>query len=142
MAVELGVKRLSSEAKMPTKGSEEAACYDLYVSEDTVLPQLEGVLVPTGIALNIPKGYCVKVYGRSSMCRRGIAVSTGIIDSDFTGEIRVQAINFAHALPMYIKKGERIGQFMLVKLVDTAVVETDTLRETERGSKGWGSTGK
>ena len=139
--VKLLIKKLSPDAKMPTRGSEEAACFDLFVSEDTILPQHEGVLVPTGIAMGIPPGFCVKVYGRSSMCRKGIQVSVGIIDSDYVGPIKVQAFNTAHALPVLIKKGERIGQFMLQRLVPTELQETDTLRETARGTKGWGSTG-
>lgn len=138
----LFVKKLTPGAKMPTRGSKEAACLDLFVSEDTLLPQLEGVLVPTGIAFGIPEGYCVKVYGRSSMCRRGIMVSTGIIDSDYTGEIRVQAFNVSSTLPVLIHAGERIGQCMLVRLEQAEIEETDTLRVTERGSNGWGSTGK
>ena len=142
LPTKLLIKRLTPGAKMPTRGSEEAACYDLYVSEETILPQHEGMLVPTGIAMGIPPGFCVKVYGRSSLCRKGIQVSTGIIDSDYTGEVKVQAVNFAHVRPVVVHAGERIGQFMLQRLVPTELEETDTLRETARGTKGWGSTGK
>lgn len=140
--MKLGIKLLTENAKMPTRGSKEAACFDLYVSEETLLPHNEGVLVPTGVAMGIPEGFCVKVYGRSSMCRKGIQVSTGIVDSDFTGEVRVQAVNFAHALPVLLKKGDRIGQFMLVRLEQTELEHVTELRETERGTNGWGSTGR
>ena len=140
--LKIGIKRLSSGAKMPTRGSEEAACFDLFVSQDTILPQFEGVLVPTGVAMGIPPGYCVKVYGRSSLCRRGIMVSTGIIDSDYTGEIRVQAFNIGNSRPVLVHAGDRIGQFMLVRLTETELELTDDLRETARGSGGFGSTGK
>lgn len=138
----LKIKKLSPAAVTPKRGSSEAACLDLYVSEDTILPQLEGVLVPTGLAFGIPEGFCVKVYGRSSMCRRGIMVSTGIIDSDYSGEIKVQAFNISHTRPVLIHAGERIGQCMLIRLEPTELEETETLRVTERGSRGWGSTGK
>lgn len=140
--MKLQIKRLSEGAKMPTRGSAEAACFDLYVSENIILPRDEPKLVPTGIAMGIPPGYCVKVFGRSSMHKHGVIVQTGIIDSDFTGEIKVQAVNIASVLPIPFKKGERIGQFMLVKLEPTELEETDTLRETARGTAGWGSTGK
>lgn len=139
--MKLGIKILNDNARTPTRGTAEAACFDLYVSEDTVLPLHEGVLVPVGVAMDIPAGYCVKVYGRSSMCKKGIQVSTGIIDSDYKGEIKVQAINFAHARPMLIKKGERIGQFMVEKLEPTELVRVSDMRETARGTNGWGSTG-
>lgn len=140
--MKLLIKKLRDTAKMPTQGSAEAACFDLYVSEDTILPKGEGVLVPTGIAMGIPPGYCVKVYGRSSMCRRSVQVSTGIVDSDYTGEVKVQATYVGGISFLQINAGERIGQFMLVKLEPTELEETDTLRETERGTNGWGSTGK
>jgi dUTP pyrophosphatase len=138
----LGIKLLNEGAKMPTKGTKEAACFDLYVSEDTILPHAEGVLVPTGVALNTPEGFCVKVYGRSSLCKRGIQVSTGIIDSDFSnGEIKIQAVNFGRTLPILLKKGERIAQFMVERLEPTEIEQVEKTRETERGGKGFGSTG-
>lgn len=141
--MKLGIKLLNANAKMPTRGSKEAACFDLYVSEDTILPHAEGVLVPTGIALNIPEGYCVKVYGRSSMHRRGIQIQTGIIDSDYSnGEIKIQAVNFGRTLPILLKKGERISQFMVEKLEPTEIEQVEKTRETERGDKGFGSSGR
>lgn len=141
--MKLGIKLLTENAKMPTRGSAEAACFDLYVSEDTILPRAEGVLVQTGIALDIPEGYCVKVYGRSSMHRRGIQIQTGIIDSDYSnGEIKIQAVNFGRTLPILLKKGERIAQFMVEKLEPTEIEQVEKTRETERGSRGFGSTGQ
>lgn len=140
--MKLGIKLLNENAKMPTRGSKEAACFDLYVSEDSILPREEPVLVPTGIAMGIPTGYCVKVYGRSSMHKRGVIVQTGIIDSDYTGEIKVQAVNFGHALPILLKAGERIGQFKIERVEPTEIEEADTLRETARGAAGFGSTGR
>ena len=140
--MKLGIKLLNEGAKMPTKGTKEAACFDLYVSEDTLLPHAEGVLVPTGIAMGIPEGYCVKVYGRSSLCKRGIQVTTGIIDPDYTGEIKVQCVNFGHALPVLLKAGERIGQFMVEYIVPVELERVTEMRRTERGANGLGSTGK
>ena len=139
----LGIKLLTDGAHMPKRGTKEAACFDLYVSEDTILPRAEGVLVPTGIAMGIPEGFCVKVYGRSSMHKRGVIVQTGIIDSDFSnGEIKIQAVNFCHALPILLKAGERIGQFMVEMLVPVELERVTEMRETERGANGLGSTGK
>ena len=140
--MKLGIKLLNDKAKMPTKGTKEAACFDLYVSEDTILPHAEGVLVPTGVALNIPEGFCVKVYGRSSLCKKGVQVSTGIIDSDYTGEIKVQAVNFGKHLPIYLHRGDRIGQFMVEYIVPVELERVTEMRRTERGANGLGSTGK
>lgn len=141
--MKLGIKLLNEHAKMPTRGSKEAACFDLYVSEDVILPHQEGVLVPTGVAMAIPEGFCVKIYGRSSMHRRGVQIQTGIIDSDFSnGEIKIQAINFGRTLPILLKKGERIAQFMVEKLEPTEIEQVEKTRETERGDQGFGSTGR
>lgn len=141
--MKLGIKLLNANAKMPTRGSKEAACFDLYVSEDTILPHDEPVLVSTGIAMDIPPGYCVKLYGRSSMHKRGMIVQTGIIDSDYSnGEIKIQAVNFCHALPILLKAGERIAQFMVERLEPTEVEQVEKTRETERGGQGFGSTGR
>lgn len=140
--MKLFIKRLSEGAKIPTRGTAEAACFDLYVSQDTILPREEPVLVPTGIAMGIPEGYCAKVYGRSSMHKKGVIVQTGIIDSDYRGEIKVQAVNFCHALPILVKAGERVGQFKIERVKLTEIEETDTLRETARGAAGFGSTGR
>lgn len=139
--MKLKIKFLREGAKFPTRGSKDAACFDLYISEDTILPPHCGTLVPTGIAMEIPDGYCVQLFLRSSMCKRGIVSSTGIVDSDYTGEVCVQAINVTDS-PIELKKGDRIGQCMLVKLEETTLELTDTLKETERGSKGYGSTGR
>lgn len=141
--MKLKIKLLSPFAKMPTRGSAEAACFDLYVSEDTILPKDEGVLVPTGIAMGIPPGYCVKIFGRSSMHKKGVIVQTGIVDSDYSnGEIKIQATNFGNTLPVKINAGERIAQFMLVKLEPTDLELVEKLRETARGGNGFGSTGE
>lgn len=141
--MKLGIKILNAGGKMPKRGTKEAACFDLYVSEDTLLPHAEGVLVPTGVAFNIPEGFCVKVYGRSSMHKRGVIVQTGIIDSDYSnGEIKIQAVNFGHALPVLLKAGERIAQFMVERLEPTEIERVAEMRQTERGANGLGSTGK
>lgn len=141
--MKLGIKLLTESAKMPTRGSKEAACFDLYVSEDTILPRNEPVLVPTGIAMSTPPGYCVKLYGRSSMHKRGVIVQTGIIDSDFSnGEIKIQAVNFGKVLPVTLRRGDRIAQFMVERLEPTEIERVETTRETERGGKGFGSTGR
>lgn len=139
--INFGIKKAHPEAYMPTRGSQEAACFDLYVDEDTILWPFCGKLVKAGVIFDTPKGYVVEVYLRSSMCKRGIHGSTGIVDSDFRGEVRVQATSI-RPWPIFLKKGDRIGQARLVKLEDYQLVETTSLRRTERGENGWGSTGK
>lgn len=100
------------------------------------------MLVPTGIAMGIPTGYCVKIFGRSSMHKKGVIVQTGIVDSDYSnGEIKIQTTNFGNTLPVKINAGDRIAQFMLVKLEPSDLELVEKLRETTRGGNGFGSTG-
>lgn len=139
--MKLGIKRIDLGLPLPEFKSKEAACFDLYVAENTILWPFCGKLVKAGIILDTPQGFVVEVYLRSSMCKRGIHGSTGIIDSDFRGEIRVQATS-VRPWPIFLRRGDRIGQARLVKLQETEVVEVNTLRVTERGTNGWGSTGK
>ena len=139
--MQLGVKRVDLGLPLPEFKSKEAACFDLYVAEDTILWPFCGKLVKTGLIFDTPKGFVIEVYLRSSMCKRGIHGSTGICDSDYRGEMRVQATS-VRPWPIFLKRGDRIGQARLVKLQETEIVQVVTLRKTERGTSGWGSTGR
>lgn len=141
--IQLGIYRLNKDLPLPKFMTKEAACFDLYVSEKTTLMPRVGTLVKAGVCFDTPKGYAVLIYLRSSMCKKGIVGSTGVIDSDFRGEIRVQAMNLTDE-PIELDVGQRIGQARLVKLPNIELFEvakeTD-MRTTERGVNGWGSTG-
>ena len=140
------VKKLSPNAILPTYGSAEAAGADLYACLDapvTVAPG-ETAWIPTGLALEVPKGCAGLVYARSSLgVKRGLAPANkvGVIDSDYRGQIHVVLLNHGKT-EQTIRHGERIAQFLITPVLTPAYEEVDELTDTSRGTGGFGSTGK
>ena len=140
------VKRLCPEAILPTYGSEYAAGADLYARLDapvTIQPG-ETFWVSTGISLEIPQGYAGLIYARSSMgTKRGLAPANkvGVIDSDYRGEVRVVLLNHSNQ-PQIIAPGERVAQLVITPVYTPGFEEVQELNDTQRGSGGFGSTGK
>lgn len=140
------VKKLNDAAIIPTYGSAEAAGADLYACLErpiTILPGDSG-WIPTGIALEVPKGCAGLIYARSSLgVKRGLAPANkvGVIDSDYRGEIKVVLLNHGKE-PQTITHGERIAQFVITPVITPAYEEVKTLSDTDRGVGGFGSTGK
>lgn len=139
------VKKLSPGAKLPTYGSAEAAGADLYACLEqpvTVAPG-ETVWIPTGIALEIPKGCAGFVYARSGLsCKRGLAPANkvGVIDSDYRGELVVVLHNHGSS-PQRVEHGERIAQMVITPVLTPAYEEVKELSSSDRGTGGFGSTG-
>ena len=128
------VKKLSPNAILPTYGSAEAAGADLYAcleSAVTVLPG-ETVWIPTGLALEVPKGCAGLIYARSSLgAKRGLAPANkvGVIDSDYRGEIRVVLLNHSKE-PQTVQPGERIAQLVITPVLTPEYILTEELRVT------------
>lgn len=139
------IKKLHPDAKMPTRGSEHSACFDLYATETVTMVgrQIEGVKVPTGLAFEIPNGYCGIVYSRSSLALKAFNITPLVVESDYRGELFVivrpdiRSNEFVE-----IQKGERVGQIMIQKLEPTEFEWAEELSKTNRGTNGYGSTGK
>lgn len=140
------VKKLNPMAVLPTYGSAEAAGADLYACLEgpvTIQPG-ETAWIPTGIALEVPKGCAGLIYARSSMgVKRGLAPANkvGVIDSDYRGEIRVVLLNHGK-MPQTVAHGERVAQFLITPVLTPTYEEVSELSDTDRGSGGFGSTGK
>lgn len=143
---EVRVKKLNPKAMLPTYGSHEAAGADLYACLDapvTIAPG-ETAWIPTGIALEVPKGCAGLVYARSSMgVKRGLAPANkvGVIDSDYRGEIRVVLLNHGKETQV-VEHAERVAQFLITPVLTPAYTEVNELSNTDRGTGGFGSTGK
>ena len=140
------VKKLHPNAKLPTYGSPEAAGADLYacLEEAVTIQPGEVYWVPTGIALEVPKGCAGLVYARSSMgVKRGLAPANkvGVVDSDYRGEIKVVLLNHSKQ-PQTLEPGERVAQFVITPVLTPAYEEAEDLSDTSRGIGGFGSTGK
>ena len=140
------IKKLDEKATIPTYGTEFAAGADLYACLDdalTINPH-ETILVHTGVAMEIPTGFAGLIYARSGIAtKRGLAPANkvGVVDSDYRGEIMVALHNHS-AVPQIIENGERIAQLVIAPYVVADFVLSDELDDADRGSGGFGSTGK
>lgn len=137
----LGIKRLTPDAILPTRGSVDAVGYDLYSIEDCNILPGNHHLVGTGIATLLPVGVYGRVAPRSGLAvKHGIQVGAGVVDPDYTGEVKVVLFNHGDK-DFEIKKGDRIAQLVLERCETPPVEEVVSVEETERGSGGFGSTG-
>lgn len=140
------VKKLKANAMLPNYGSEEAAGADLYACLENaiVIQPGETFFVPTGLAMEIPKGYAGLIYARSGLaCKRGLAPANkvGVIDSDYRGEFIVALHNHG-TTSQEVAHGERIAQLVITPVFTPAFTEVDNLSDTTRATGGFGSTGR
>ena len=141
----MNIKKLTSTAIIPTRGSEKAAGYDLYADTNSVveIKPHKTKKINTGIAIMIPNGYYGAIVARSGLStKKGLrpANCTGIIDSDYRGDIIVALHNDSDEVQT-IEPHERIAQLIICPFLSVEFNEVDELDETERGENGFGSTG-
>jgi len=144
--MKINLKRLDGRAKLPAYATDYAAGADLYnlEGESVVIEPHATVLIHTGIAMEIPEGYCGLVFARSGLAtKRGLAPANkvGVIDADYRGEIMVALHNHSD-LPATVEGGERVAQISIVPFLKAEFAECDELSSTSRGDGGFGSTGK
>lgn len=136
------VEKTSIDATIPTKGSPEAACFDVYAAEEAVVHMGVVTTVKTGIKMKIPTGYMIQIVPRSGLSYRyGITVLGGIIDSDYRGEIMVLLSSTRNETYHGIRVGDRIAQLQVIPVPQVSMVEGAVDDDTERGEGGFGSTG-
>ena len=146
--IEVKIKFLdnNTEQKMPFYATEGSAGMDLSacIEESIVLKPLERKLIPTGIAIELPsKEYGAFIFARSGLAvKHGITLSNcvGVVDSDYTGEIKVGLVNLSSE-EYTLAKGERIAQLVILPVAHARFIRAEELDKTERGSGGFGSTG-
>lgn len=146
MKVNVKIKKLDENAVIPTYGSEYSAGADLYYLGDEPLTIEAGqtVLVHTGVAMEIPEGLVGLIFARSGLAtKRSLAPANkvGVIDSDYRGEIMVALHNHSDK-PQTVEAKERVAQIAFVPYVAAAFEVADELGDTERGTGGFGSTGR
>lgn len=144
--VQVKIKRLRGQNPLPKYETRGASGMDLRASleEEITLQPGEYKLIPTGIAISMPEDLEAQVRPRSGLALKygiGLLNSPGTIDADYRGEIGVILINFGKA-PFVVKDGDRIAQLVFSKVVRVEVVEGHDLDKTERGSGGFGHTGR
>src|SRR5690625_853373 len=165
--LQVGFKRLSDSAVIPTKAHASDSGFDLVASEDVIIEPGETAVVPTGIAVELPAGYEAQVRPRSGVtAKTKLRVQLGTIDNGFTGEIGVivdnirmkryseilygldekpnheKGVEYPDVTGSYlIRKGDRIAQLVVQPLPEVEAIEVYDVEESERGEGGFGSTG-
>ena len=140
------MKKLKENAIVPTNGSEKSAGHDLYALVDNPvrIDAGETVKIGTVIAVAIPDGYFGAIFARSGLAtKEGLrpANCVGVVDSDYRGEVIV-ALHNDSVCERTVHNGDRIAQLVLIPYLPIDLYEVDELDETERGTGGFGSTGK
>jgi dUTP pyrophosphatase len=136
----LRIVRMSPGARMPTKGSDWSAGYDLYASADVTVGSRDRACIPTDLVVAVPPGTYGRIAPRSGLAlQHFIDVGAGVIDGDYRGPLGV--VLFNHGLkPFAVKRGDRIAQLICEKIVYPELKEVEGLETTNRGEKGFGST--
>lgn len=137
------IQRLDEGLDLPRYAYEGDAGLDLRSAIDIELKPFERFPIPTGIAIALPRGYAGFVQPRSGLAiRNGLSLvnTPGLIDADYRGEIKVIAINLDPSEPIQLHRGDRIAQLVIQQVPIVDLQEVDSLDETERGSKGFGSS--
>ena len=138
------IKLLSNKAKIPTKGSEDAAGWDLYAANDSTIAPYSTVKISTDIAIEIPTGHFGAVFARSGLAtKQGLrpANCVGVIDSDYRGPIIVALHNDMDQTRV-ILSGDRIAQLVFIPYSSWDWEVVDELSDTDRGDGGFGHSGK
>jgi len=136
------VQLLNKDAKMPSKGSEQSAGFDLYSTQNYDIKPNEQVLISTGIALQIPNGCYGRIAPRSGFSVKGHSdIGAGVIDNDYRGEIKVLVRNLSTVSEVSIKKNDKIAQIIITPYVSPELEQVKELTTTKRGKDGFGSTG-
>ena len=140
------IVKLKTNATIPTRGSEKAAGFDIYacLDEDVKISPHSTAKIPTGLSIQPPAGYFGAIFARSGLAsKEGLrpANCVGCCDEDYTGEYIV-ALHNDSDVERVVSPNERIAQLVFLPYISANFVEVDKLDNTERGSGGFGSTGK
>ena len=138
----LEIKLHSDTARIPIRGSPNAAGYDLYSAEEKVVPARGKMLIDTQISIATPPGTYGRIAPRSGLAAKNmIATGAGVIDADYRGVVLVLLFNHSDE-DFKVKQGDRVAQLILEKIATPAVEQVENLNETTRGNQGFGSTDK
>lgn len=139
----LNVKRLVPNAVLPTRGTPGSAGYDLYSTDGFIIMPGHRVVVTTGVSVELPNGTYGRIAPRSGLAvKHGVDVLAGVVDPDYTGELKVVLVNTDLRRAFMIRPGYRIAQLILENYTSAEVVEVPYVPETTRGAAGFGSTGE
>jgi dUTP pyrophosphatase len=141
--IDVAVTRLREDAVLPTQAYPGDAGLDLVACEGAVLAPGQRAVVPTGVAVEIPRGFAGFVQPRSGLAARhgiGVVNSPGLVDSGYRGEIKVVLLNTDSSEAFTVKPGMRIAQLVVVPVAGVRLREVDELAASARGERGLGSS--
>lgn len=142
VAMEIRVKKVDEQAITPRYAHDTDAGMDFFALEDAVIPAHQSASVRTGIAVEIPTGYVGLVWDKSGLAsKHGITTMAGVIDAGFRGELRFIVFNTTDE-DYTFRAGEKVAQMLIQEFEHVGIVEVEKLSDTERGERGFGSTGK
>lgn len=147
--MEIKIKKLSKEALIPKYQTDGSIAFDLHSIADVtwrfVEPNLYEAIVDTGLAFEVPTGYGMFIFPRSGTGFKynvHLANGTGLIDSDYRGEVKIKLIAITDKKPPTFLAKDRVAQASIIPILNANFIEVDDLSQTERGDGGFGSTGK
>lgn len=142
--MKLKIKPVHPDFKIPTYGTEKAACFDMYAPEDFLVLARSSATLDLGFKVELPPGYFMEVRPRSGMATKysvTVMNSPGTVDEDYRGNVLVCLFN-SGPTNYHVKKGDRVGQAMLRRYEHAEFEIAEELSETVRGEGGMGSTGR
>jgi len=145
MTLKVLITRLDESVPVPRYAKPGDAGADICTRIDLTIEPGERVLAPTGLSIALPDGYAAFVHPRSGLAiKHGVSMvnTPGTVDAGYRGELQIILINHDLREPISFKKGDRIAQLVIQKVERVEFIEVETLPGTDRGSGGFGSTGK
>jgi dUTP pyrophosphatase len=142
--VEVLIRRVDAAGAVPAYAHPGDAGADLATSVDVRLEPGERAMVPTGVSIALPRGYVALVHPRSGLAATsGLSIvnAPGTVDAGYRGEIAVLLVNLDPVQPVQLRRGDRIAQLVIQRVEHARFVEVDTLPGSDRGDRGYGSTG-
>lgn len=140
--MQLPIKKLHSEAKLPAFAHDTDAGMDVYTTKDIELKPGELVAIPIGIAFAIPVGYVGLIWDKSGVAiKRGLKTMGGVVDAGYRGEVFVGMVNTGTDTQVFTV-GEKVAQILIQKIEQPEIIEVTDLDNTSRGDGAFGSTGK
>ena len=143
MSEQLRVRLLRPGARLPARGTALASGFDIYACLDgEITVGQHPVVVPTGLAFEVPPGLDAQFRPRSGLARQGVMSTFGTLDADYRGEVLITMYTVAPGIEHVVRNGDRVAQLVVARLVPVEFVEVTELSTTARGSGGHGSTGR
>ncbi len=138
------VQLLRPGAKLPFRATELSSGYDIHacLEDGPVVIGQRPVMIPTGLAMEVPPGLDAQFRPRSGLARQGILATFGTLDADYRGEIMITLYSVAPDITHTVQDGDRIAQLVVTRLAAVAFEAAAALSETTRGAGGHGSTGR